>query len=102
MKAQIGIAILLLIGGGIAYVRPQWISTLNGLPPEKLRNVDLQKVRREAGGGLALLALLIGAGSWALAKAGVEQMVITVIGIILIFVGGVIIMVRVERHNHNK
>lgn len=102
MEAQIGIAILLLIGGVIAYVRPQWISTLNGLPPEKLRHVDLPKVRREAGGGLTLLAILIGTGSWALAKAGVEQMVISVIRIILIFVGAIVIMVRVERHNHNK
>ena len=102
MEVQVIISAFLLLGGILAYFRPQNISTLNGYSEEKLRNVDLQKVRRTAGGGMVLLAALLGGGSWALSKAGVDETTLTVVGIILVFVGVITIIAKVETYNHNK
>lgn len=102
MDVSIVLTVILLLCAVFVYLRPQSISTLNGYSKEKLRNVDLRKVRRTVGGGLALLAVLIGGGSWLLLKAGMDEIMLTVIRIIVIFVGVIFLAARVETHNHNK
>lgn len=102
MEAQIVISVLLLACAVFVYLRPQHISTLNGYSEEQLRNVDLRKIRRIAGGGLVLLAVSVGGGSWFLSRAGVDDTVLTVLGIVVIFAGVVVIMARVESLNRNR
>lgn len=102
MQTQVVISVLLLACAVFVYLRPQNISTLNGYSEEQLRNVDLRKVRRTAGGGLAALAVTIGGGSWLLSRAGVDDATLTVVGIVVIFAGVVVIMARVESLNRNR
>ena len=47
-------------------------------------------------GGLLLLAVVIGGGSWLLLRAGVEPQTITVLGILLLFIGAIGLTAAVE------
>lgn len=102
MEAQIVLSVLLLVLAACVWLRPRWISTFRGYTEEQFRKVDLKRVRRTAGGGLTLLALLLGGGSWALHRAGVDYTTLTVLGIVLTFAGVVAIMARVETFDRNR
>ena len=88
--------LLLLVCAGIVYCRPQWISTLRHYTDEERRRIDMQRVRRTAGGGLLGLALLTGPGSWLLAWGGVAETTLTVLRAVVLFVGGIAIAARAE------
>ena len=88
--------LLLLVCAGIVYCRPQWISTLRHYTDEERRRIDMQRVRRTAGGGLLLLALLTGPGSWLLAWGGIAETTLTVLRILILVIGVIGIMARIE------
>lgn len=88
--------LLLLVCAGIVYCRPQWISTLRHYTDEERRNINMQRVRRTAGGGLLLLALLTGPGSWLLAWGGIAETTLTVLRILILVIGVIGIMTRIE------
>lgn len=96
MNASVLMPLLLLVFAGIVYCRPQWISTLRPYTDEERRNIDMQRVRRTAGGGLLLLALLTGPGSWLLAWGGVAETTLTVLRILVLVIGVIGIMARIE------
>ena len=45
---------------------------------------------------MLLLAVVIGGGSWLLLRAGVEPQTITVLGILLLFIGAIGLIAAVE------
>ena len=96
MNASVLMPLLLLVFAGIVYCRPQWISTLRHYTDEERRSIDMQQVRRTAGGGLLLLALLTGPGSWLLAWGGVAETTLTVVRILVLVIGVIGIMARIE------
>ena len=96
MNASVLMPLLLLVFAGIVYCRPQWISTLRHYTDEGRRNIDMRQVRRTAGGGLLLLALLTGPGSWLLAWGGVAETTLTVVRILVLVIGVIGIMARIE------
>lgn len=102
MIVSLLIAGILLICGGIGWFKPQWISNFNGLPPEKMRNVNLHYARRILAGGMVLLAMIIAVGSWLLVYTGVSEEKLVVPQIITLFVGVIIIVALVEMQNRNK
>ena len=102
MTESFVVAAILLVCTFIVYVRPQWISTLRHYTDEERRNIEMKRVRRTAGGGLAVLALLIGPGSWLLARGGVPETTIAVVRMVVLFAGVIAIAARVEMFNHNK
>lgn len=93
---------ILLVCAVVVYVRPQWISTIRHYSDEKRRNIEMKRVRHTAGGGLLVLALSIGPGSWALAEAGVSETTIVVLRAIVLFIGAFAIVAYVETFNQNK
>ena len=93
MTESLVIAAILAICAVILWLRPQSISTLSGNPEE---NPELNAVRRIGAGGLLLLAVVIGGGSWLLLRAGVEPQTITVLGILLLFIGAIGLTAAVE------
>lgn len=99
MIESVVIAAFLFVIAGFVYARPEQISTLRGYSSEKLRNIDLKKVRRTAGGGMALLAVMILAGCWLLLLSGVGESTVTVLRIVAVFAGVAVIMARVETFN---
>lgn len=102
MDAPILLSAILLACAGIAYVRPQWISTLRHYTDAERRNIDMRRVRRAAGGGLLALALLTGPGSWMLARCGTSETTLTVLRITVTFIGAIAIAARIETYNRNK
>ena len=86
MTESLVIAAILAICAVILWLRPQSISTLSGNPEEN-PEINWRAVRRIGAGGLLLLAVVIGGGSWLLLRAGVEPQTITVLGIPLLFIG---------------
>ncbi|MCM1150856.1 MAG: hypothetical protein NC209_07850 [Alistipes sp.] len=94
-------SLLLLACAGVVYLRPQWISTLRRYTDAERRNIEMRRVRRTAAGGLLALALLIGPGSRGLAWLGVSETTLTVLRIILVTIGVIVIMTRIETRNHN-
>ena len=101
MNVSVLMPLLLLVFAGIVYCRPQWISTLRPYTDEERRNIDMRRVRRTAGGRLLLLALLTGPGSWLLAWGGVAKTTLTVVRVVVLFVGGIAIAARTETFNQN-
>ena len=75
--------------------RPQTLPTRSGNPPEH-PEINWRAVRRIGAGGLLLLAVVIGGGSWLLLRAGVEPQTITVLGILLLFIGAIGLTAAVE------
>ena len=88
MTESLVIAAILAICAVILWLRPQSISTLSGNPEEN-PELNWRAVRRIGAGGLLLLAVVIGGGSWLLLRAGVEPQTITVLGILLLFIGAI-------------
>lgn len=64
--------------------------------PEENPELNWRAVRRIGAGGLLLLAVVIGGGSWLLLRAGVEPQTITVLGILLLFIGAIGLTAAVE------
>lgn len=64
--------------------------------PRREPRTELARVRRIGAGGLLLLAVVIGGGSWLLLRAGVEPQTITVLGILLLFIGAIGLTAAVE------
>ena len=93
MTESLVIAAILAICAVILWLRPQSISTLSGNPEEN-PEINWCAVRRIGAGGLLLLA--IGGGSWLLLRAGVEPQTITVLGILLLFIGAIGLTAAVE------
>ena len=83
MTESLVIAAILAICAVILWLRPQSISTLSGNPEEN-PELNWRAVRR------------IGAGSWLLLRAGVEPQTITVLGILLLFIGAIGLTAAVE------
>lgn len=79
MIESVVMAVMLFAIAGFVHVHPEQISTLRGYSPEKLCKIDLRKIRRTAGGGMAALAALIFAGSWLLLLSGVAESTVTVL-----------------------
>lgn len=102
MTESVVMSALLLVCAVVVYVRPQWISTFRHYSDEKRRNIEMKRVRHAAGGGLLVLALSIGLGSWALAETGVAEATIVVLRMVVLFAGVLAIAARVETFNHNK
>lgn len=95
MTESLVIAAILAICAVILWLRPQSISTLSGNPEEN-PEINWRAVRRIGAGGLLLLAVVIGGGSWLLLRAGVEPQTITVLGILLLFIGAIGLTAAVE------
>lgn len=95
MTESLVIAAILAICAVILWLRPQSISTLSGNPEEN-PELNWRAVRRIGAGGLLLLAVVIGGGSWLLLRAGVEPQTITVLGILLLFIGAIGLTAAVE------
>ena len=93
MTESLVIAAILAICAVILWLRPQ--STLSGNPEEN-PELNWRAVRRIGAGGLLLLAVVIGGGSWLLLRAGVEPQTITVLGILLLFIGAIGLTAAVE------
>ena len=91
MTESLVIAAILAICAVILWLRPQSISTLSENP-----ELNWRAVRRIGAGGLLLLAVVIGGGSWLLLRAGVEPQTITVLGILLLFIGAIGLTAAVE------
>ena len=83
MTESLVIAAILAICAVILWLRPQSISTLSGNPEEN-PELNWRAVRR------------IGGGSWLLLRAGVEPQTITVLGILLLFIGAIGLTAAVE------
>ena len=94
MTESLVIAAILAICAVILWLRPQSISTLSGNPEEN-PEINWRAVRR-IGAGLLLLAVVIGGGSWLLLRASVEPQTITVLGILLLFIGAIGLTAAVE------
>ena len=94
MTESLVIAAIMAICAVILWLRPQSISTLSGNPEEN-PELNWRAVRRIGAGGL-LLAVVIGGGSWLLLRAGVEPQTITVLGILLLFIGAIGLTAAVE------
>ena len=83
MTESLVIAAILAICAVILWLRPQSISTLSGNPEEN-PEINWCAVRRIGAGGLLLL------------RAGVEPQTITVLGILLLFIGAIGLTAAVE------
>ena len=83
MTESLVIAAILAICAVILWLRPQSISTLSGNPEEN-PELNWRAVRRIGAGGLLLL------------RAGVEPQTITVLGILLLFIGAIGLTAAVE------
>ena len=82
MTESLVIAAILAICAVILWLRPQSISTLSGNPEEN-PELNWRAVRRIGAGGLLL-------------RAGVEPQTITVLGILLLFIGAIGLTAAVE------
>ena len=102
MNSSLLASIVLLVCAGLACIRPQWLSTIRHYSDAERRNIELKRVRRTVGGGLLLLALLTGAGGWVFVVAGVPETTRIVLQILVLFVGVIAIVARVEKFNHNR
>ncbi len=96
------LSLILLACAGIAFVRPQWISTIRHYTDAERRNIDMRRVRRSAGGGLLALALLTGPVNRLLARHGIPETTLTALRIIVLFIGAIAIAACVETYNRNK
>ena len=105
MTESLVIAAILAICAVILWLRPQSISTLSGNPEEN-PEINWRAVRRIGAGGLLLLSLYmdkrmkretLGGGDIKLLfRAGVEPQTITVLGILLLFIGAIGLTAAVE------
>ena len=69
---------------------------------ERLAKVDLRRVRRTGSLGMSALAPLIGPGACLLHCTEVDETTPTVLGWIVLPVGTIAIVARIETHNKNR
>ena len=101
MTESLVIAAILAVCAVIVWLRPQWISTLSETP-KKNPELNWRAVRRISAGGLAQLAAAIAGGSWLLIRADVEETTLTVVGIVVLFIGAITIVALVEQAKNRK
>jgi len=89
------IAAILAACSVILWLRPQSLTTLSETP-QKNPELNWRAVRRISAGGTALLAAAIAGGSRLLVEAGATETTVTVVGIVVLFVGAIGIVAAVE------
>ena len=102
MTESLIIALVLLLCGAVAYLRPQSISTMPGKSPRRNPDIDWRAVRGTGGAGMMLLGIVIGGGSWLLVQAGTSDETLTAVRLGALFVGAIAVIAAVETRKNRK
>lgn len=102
MTESLIIALVLLLCGAVAYLRPQTRSTMRGKSPRRNPDIDWRAVRRTGGAGMMLLGVVIGGGSWLLVQAGTSGETLAAVRLGALFVGAIAVIAAVETRKNRK